>query len=101
MRAFIIVAIFAVIAAASAEEEKDYSEWFKEESKLKVAMGCLLDKAPCGELQNLRDTFPNLAKDQCGSCTPQQKARYDIVKKILQDNYPEYYKALIDKYVPA
>ncbi|XP_013187545.2 allergen Tha p 1 [Amyelois transitella] len=97
MRVFIILAILIAVTA-SAEEEKDYTAFFKDETKLKTSMDCLLDKAPCGELQGLKDKFPTLVKDDCGACSPEQKTRYDVVKKILQDNYPEYYKALQDKY---
>ncbi|XP_064292606.1 uncharacterized protein LOC128677943 isoform X2 [Plodia interpunctella] len=53
MRAAVILAILAVMAAIVVAEE-DYAAYFKDDVKMKTAMECLLDKAPCGKLQGLR-----------------------------------------------
>ncbi|XP_053615094.1 uncharacterized protein LOC128677943 isoform X1 [Plodia interpunctella] len=97
MRAAVILAILAVMAAIVVAEE-DYAAYFKDDVKMKTAMECLLDKAPCGKLQGLRNKFPKMIKDDCGTCTPVQKTKYDVVKKLLQEHHPQYYKALKTKY---
>nr|UDM59695.1 putative chemosensory protein 2 [Corcyra cephalonica] len=96
MRIFIILGILM----AATVNAFDYTKYLKDETKFRAAIDCLLDKAPCGELQELRDTFPRLVATECGSCTPEEKTKYEIVKKTLQDHYPDDFEALKAKYLP-
>ncbi|KAM3963230.1 ejaculatory bulb-specific protein 3-like [Aphomia sociella] len=97
MRAFFILAVIMAAAVSAA----DYADYLKDETKFRAALDCLLDKAPCGEVQELKDKFPRLVATECGSCTPEEKTKYEVVKKTLQDNYPDDFEALKAKYLPS
>ncbi|XP_026763006.1 allergen Tha p 1 [Galleria mellonella] len=96
MRAFFILAIVVVAVYAV-----DYAAILQDETRLKAAVDCLLDRGPCVEVQELKDKFPQLVATDCGSCTPEQKIRFEIAKKIIQDNYPADFEALKAKYLPS
>ncbi|KAJ2948451.1 hypothetical protein O0L34_g7699 [Tuta absoluta] len=79
-------------------EDLDLESLLKDENQRRAAFDCLMDKGPCGELQKLRDSLPQLVETKCGQCTPKQKEKFDQVNKMLFSKYPKEYQDLVLKY---
>ncbi|XP_059060893.1 allergen Tha p 1-like [Achroia grisella] len=96
MRTFFILAI-AAFAVCTAK----YTEILQDETKLRAALDCVLDRTPCDpQQQELKDKFPRIISTACSTCTPEQKTRYEAAKKIIKDKYPSDFELLKAKYAP-
>ncbi|XP_032519875.2 ejaculatory bulb-specific protein 3-like [Danaus plexippus] len=100
MRGYIV--FLTVIAVATASqltfENLDVEELLKNEHKKQAVFACLLDQAPCGDMQSLKDDISDLIKTKCSQCSPNLKRKYDNTRQILLEKYPDTMNALMLKY---
>ncbi|CAG9563976.1 unnamed protein product [Danaus chrysippus] len=100
MRGYIV--FLAVIAAVTASqltfENLDVEEVLKNEQKKQAVFACLLDQAPCGDMQSLKDDISDLIKTKCSRCNQKLKEKYDNTSQLLLEKYPDTFNALMFKY---
>ncbi|XP_046970237.1 allergen Tha p 1-like [Vanessa cardui] len=101
----VVILLLTVVAVAIGNkfniEDLDIEKLLSNEEKSKAAFACLMDQKPCGEMQGLRDTIPELIKTKCGQCTPKQKQKFEHISKVLSEKNSEYFNALALKYSPS
>nr|AXF48702.1 chemosensory protein CSP2 [Lobesia botrana] len=104
MRLLILLSLglFAGTMAGDIEDmfKVDPEPLLKDQDKWKVLFECLMDRAPCGEYQIVRDTLPKVLASKCEQCTPEQKEKLDNVVKAYLDKYPKDYAEIMNKYFP-
>lgn len=110
----LVIAMFALICTAYAEEKKekekedkyttkydsiDIDEILKSDRLFKNYYLCLMEKGSCtAEGRELKKALPDALKTECSKCSEKQRDGTDKVLKFIIDNKPEEWKALQEKY---
>ncbi|GJQ80144.1 hypothetical protein Trydic_g23723 [Trypoxylus dichotomus] len=60
---------------------------------------CALDRAPCDDLGNqIKAILPEIIARRCRNCSPSQITYANSISKYIQQNYPQAWGALLEKY---
>nr|APG32548.1 chemosensory protein [Conogethes punctiferalis] len=104
MKIFMLFILSALTIAAASDfndlKDVDLKELLADEARRKQIFDCIMDAGPCGEYQIYKDVIPGVIETQCGTCTPEQKEKYEEKNKFLLETYPNEYNAVILKYGP-
>ncbi|XP_039759102.1 allergen Tha p 1-like [Pararge aegeria] len=95
---FLFTYVALINGAKISLETLDIEQLLSNEEQRKSAFACLMDQKPCGEMQGLRDTIPELIRTKCGDCSPKQKMKFDHISKVLLEAQPVIFNALVLKY---
>ncbi|XP_026320744.1 uncharacterized protein LOC113230857 [Hyposmocoma kahamanoa] len=102
----LMAAMIALASSAAAGEDFgdieniDFEKVMNNEASWRTIYECLMDKAPCGDFQKLRATFPQIVETKCEQCTPKQKEKLEQIVQIAAVKYPKEFQEITDRYKP-
>nr|QDW65480.1 chemosensory protein 14 [Pieris rapae] len=99
----ILITCIACIAIINSKEIKsiedlDLVNLLKNEKERKHVFACLMEQAPCGDMQQFKESISQMIKTSCQNCPPQESEKYNMFSQLLAIAYPDKLKALKAKY---
>ncbi|CAK1552537.1 unnamed protein product [Leptosia nina] len=79
-------------------EDLDLVKLLQNEKERKRVFACLMEQAPCGNMQQFKDSLTGMIKTDCKNCSPMDKERYEMFSQLLAVAHPDKHQALIAKY---
>ncbi|CAH4030421.1 unnamed protein product [Pieris brassicae] len=79
-------------------EDLDLVNLLKNKEERKRIFACLMEQAPCGDLQQFKESISQMIATSCKNCSPQDSERYNMFSQLLAVAYPDKLKALKEKY---
>ncbi|CAF4807793.1 unnamed protein product [Pieris macdunnoughi] len=99
----ILISCISCIAIINSKEIKniedlDLVNLLKNEKERKRVFACLMEQAPCGDMQQFKESITQMIKTNCNNCSPRDMERYNMFSQLLAIAYPDKLKALKEKY---